>query len=317
MELKDRTILVTGCAGFIASHLVEELLKRDNRVVGIDNLSAGKREFMKGILSDPNFHFIEDDLLTMDLTSSLKDVDILCHFAANPDVRLGASDTKVHFDQNIIVTYRLLEAGRENGVRDILFPSTSTVYGETEVIPTPEDYGPLLPISVYGASKLACEALIASYCHSFQQNAVMYRFANVVGPRSTHNVLHDFIRKLRENSSSLEILGAEPGTSKSYVHVSDCVNGMIAGAEATKEQVEIFNIGSLDWMTVKDIADIVTEEMNLEPEYQWTGGVRGGRGWVGDVKKMRLSIDKLTSIGWVPEMNSREAIRRAVQEILT
>ena len=316
MELRDRTILVTGCAGFIASHLAEELLRRGNRVVGVDNLSAGKREFMSGMLDDPNFRFIEGDLLTMDLSAPLKGVDVLCHLAANPDVRLGATNTRAHFDQNIAVTYRLLEAGRESGLKDIVFPSTSTVYGETEVIPTPEDYGPLLPISVYGASKLACEALIASYCHSFQQNAVLYRFANVVGPRSTHNVLHDFIRKLREDPSSLQILGAEPGTSKSYVHVSDCVSGMIAGAEAARQQVEVFNIGSRDWMTVKDIADIVTEEMDVRPEYRWTGGGMGGRGWVGDVKKMLLSVDRLTAAGWAPQMSSREAIRRAVQEIL-
>jgi UDP-glucose 4-epimerase len=198
-----------------------------------------------------------------------------------------------------------------------MFPSTSTVYGETEVIPTPEDYGPLVPISIYGASKLACEALISSYCHSFDQNAVIYRFANVVGTRSTHNVLHDFIRKLREDPTRLEILGAEPGTIKSYVHVKDCVSGMVVGAEQAREQVEIYNIGSRDWMTVKDIADIVVEEMGLpDVEYHWTGGVKGGRGWVGDVKKMLLAVDRLESRGWSPKLGSREAIRRAVQEIL-
>jgi len=271
---------------------------------------------MSSLLTSPNFRFVEGDLLTMDLAPLLEDVDVVCHLAANPDVRLGAKNTKVHFEQNITVTYRLLEAGRESRVKDILFPSTSTVYGETEVIPTPEEYGPLVPISVYGASKLACEALIASFCHTFDQNAVLYRFANVVGPRSTHNVLHDFIRKLREDPSSLEILGAEPGTSKSYVHVSDCVQGMIAGAEAAREQVEIYNIGSKDWMTVKDIADIVTEEMRLpDAAYRWTGGVKGGRGWVGDVKKMQLAVDKLEARGWEPRFSSKEAIRRAVREI--
>jgi len=317
MELRGRNILVTGCAGFIASHLAEELLERGNRVVGLDNLSAGKKEFMGNMLPNPDFRFVEGDLLTMDLAPVLDGIDVVCHLAANPDVRLGAKNTKVHFEQNIEVTYRLLEAGKDAGVKDILFPSTSTVYGETVVIPTPEDYGPLIPISVYGASKLACEALIASYCHTFDQNAVIYRFANVVGTRSTHNVLHDFIRKLREDPTQLEILGAEPGTSKSYVHVKDCVQGMVAGAEAAREQVEIYNIGSKDWMTVKDIADIVTEEMGLpNAEYRWTGGVKGGRGWVGDVKKMLLSVDKLEARGWSPRLNSREAIRRAVQEIL-
>ncbi len=318
MELRGRNILITGCAGFIASHLAEELLERGNKVVGVDNFSAGKREFMSNMLTHPDFSFIEGDLLTMDLVPALKDVDVICHFAANPDVRLGAKNTHIHFEQNIEVTYRLLEAGKDLEVEDIMFPSTSTVYGETEVIPTPENYGPLVPISVYGASKLACEALIASYCHTFDQNAVIYRFANVVGTRSTHNVLHDFIRKLREDPSSLEILGAEPGTIKSYVHVKDCVQGMVAGAEASEEQVEIYNIGSKDWMTVKDIADIVTEEMGLpDAEYRWTGGVKGGRGWVGDVKKMLLSVEKLQSRGWNPRLSSREAIRQAVREILS
>ncbi len=269
------------------------------------------------MMDNDAFTFIEGDLLTMDLGKALEGVEVVCHLAANPDVRLGAKNTHIHFEQNIEVTYKLLEAGKDHGVKDLMFPSTSTVYGETEVIPTPENYGPLVPISVYGASKLACEALISSYCHTFDQNAVIYRFANVVGTRSTHNVLHDFIRKLREDYSSLEILGAEPGTIKSYVHVKDCVRGMVAGAEASDAQVEIYNIGSRDWMTVKDIADIVVEEMRLSNvEYRWTGGVKGGRGWVGDVKKMLLAVDKLEARGWSPELGSREAIRRAVQEIL-
>lgn len=317
MKLHDRRIVVTGCAGFIASHLADELLARGNEVVGVDNLSAGKRDFMSGMLSNDRFTFVEGDLLTMDLGKALEGAEVVCHLAANPDVRLGAKNTHIHFEQNIEVTYRLLEACKDNGVKDILFPSTSTVYGETEVIPTPESYGPLLPISVYGASKLACEAMISSYCHTFDQNAVIYRFANVVGSRSTHNVLHDFIRKLREDPHRLEILGAEPGTSKSYVHVKDCVSGMIAGAEGAKEQVEVYNIGSRDWMTVKDIADIVVEEMGLtDVEYRWTGGVKGGRGWVGDVKKMLLAVDRLESRGWQPRLNSREAIRQAVRDIL-
>jgi len=183
-------------------------------------------------------------------------------------------------------------------------------------MPTPESFGPLKPISVYGASKLACEGLVSSYCYSYGMSSVIYRFANVVGTRSTHNVLHDFVRKLAETPDRLEILGAAPGTVKSYVHVSDCVSGMIAGAEAAQVQVEIYNIGSRDRMSVKDIADIVTEEMGLRPEYAWTGGVQGGRGWIGDVKAMLLSVDKLESRGWVPKMNSREAIRAAVQEVL-
>jgi UDP-glucose 4-epimerase len=317
MKLENRKILVTGNAGFIGSHLVEELLRKGNHVVGLDNLSAGKRSFMDKVKMDERFRFIEGDLLTEDLGKVLREVDMVFHFAANPDVRLGASNTHVHFEQNIEATYRLLEECARNDVNDIVFPSTSTVYGEATIIPTPEDYGPQIPISIYGASKLACEALISSYCHTFEMNAVVYRFANVVGPRSTHNVLHDFIRKLREQPDYLEILGRDPGTHKSYVHVSDCIKGMVVGIERAKEQVEIFNIGSRDRLSVRKIADIVTQEMGLkEVNYHWTGGVKGGRGWIGDVKDMLLSIEKLEKMGWSPRMNSETALHQAVREIL-
>jgi UDP-glucose 4-epimerase len=317
MRLMGRKILVTGCAGFIGSHMTEQLLRLGNQVIGVDNLSAGRKAFMEGAMGQEGFSFVEGDLVNMDLKHLLMGVDVVCHFAANPDVRLGASNTRVHFEQNIEVTYRLLEECARGEVLDIIFPSTSTVYGETTVIPTPEDYGPLVPISIYGASKLACEALIASYCHTFDMNAVLYRFANVVGTRSTHNVLHDFIRKLRDQPSYLEILGAEPGTNKSYVHVSDCVDAMVVGAEQAKEQVEIYNIGSRDRLNVLKIADIVVEEMGLQDvKYNWTGGVKGGRGWVGDVKEMLLSVDKLAMVGWNPKLDSEAAVRRAVQEIL-
>ena len=317
MRLENRKVLVTGNAGFIGSHMAEELLRKGNQVVGLDNLSAGKRSFMDKVVMDDRFRFIEADLLTVDLEKVLREVDMVCHFAANPDVRLGASNTRVHFEQNIEVTYRLLEECARNDVKDIVFPSTSTVYGEATIIPTPEDYGPQIPISIYGASKLACEALISSYCHTFDMNAVIYRFANVVGPRSTHNVTHDFIRKLKEQPNYLEILGRDPGTHKSYVHVSDCIRGMVVGIERAKDQVEIFNIGSKDRLSVRRIADIVTQEMGLkEVDFHWTGGVKGGRGWVGDVKDMLLSVDKLERFGWTPKMNSESAIRQAVREAL-
>ena len=317
MKLRGRKIMVTGCAGFIGSHMAEELLRKDNEVLGVDNLSAGRRSFLAGCEEFEDFSFIEGDLLTMDLKPVLHRVELVCHFAANPDVRLGASNTRIHFEQNIEVTYRLLEGCAEHDVKDFIFPSTSTVYGEPTVIPTPEEYGPQVPISIYGASKLACEALISSYCHTFDMSSVLYRFANVVGPRSTHNVLHDFIRKLREQPNYLEILGKKPGTNKSYVHVSDCVDAMVVGAEKAREQVEIYNIGSRDQLSVLKIADVVVEEMGLDDvDYHWTGGVKGGRGWIGDVKEMLLAVDRLAGVGWRPKLNSEQAIHRAVREIL-
>lgn len=317
MKIRGSNIVVTGCAGFIGSHLTDALLGMGNHVVGVDNLSAGRREFMEDAEGYQDFRFVQADLLNDDLGPVFRGADSVIHMAANPDVRSGAKDTLSHYRQNIEVTYRVLEAMKEAGVKDIMFPSTSTVYGEPTVIPTPEEYGPLVPISVYGATKLACEALICSYAHSFDMNGVIFRFANVVGTRSTHNVLHDFTNKLRADPKRLEILGSEPGTTKSYVHVEDCVRGMIIGAEYARNRVEMFNLGSNDRMSVKDIADTVSEVMGLRGvRYEWTGGVQGGRGWIGDVKNMLLSSDKLRSYGWEPTMNSSQAIKKAVREIV-
>ncbi|MDD1767518.1 MAG: NAD-dependent epimerase/dehydratase family protein [Methanomassiliicoccales archaeon] len=317
MKLQKKKILVTGCAGFIGSHMTDRLLALGSSVLGVDNFSTGKRRFLQSAISSDRFRLIGGNLLEMDLAPMFGEVDVVCHFAANPDVRVGASDTKIHFEQNLEVTYRLLEACRKSGIKDIVFPSTSTVYGEPDTMPTPETLGPLIPISLYGASKLGCEALISGYCHTFDMNSVIYRFANVVGSRSTHNVLHDFVRKLKQNPGELEILGAEPGTIKSYVHIKDCLDAMVTGAENANERVEILNIGSKDRITVKEIADIVVREMGLkEVKYRWTGGVDGGRGWTGDVRQMLLSIEKLERLGWTPRYNSSEAITAAVREIL-
>ncbi len=318
MTSNGRTVLVTGAAGFIGSHLVDALLQRRVSVIGVDNLSTGRRDFLEDAMLDDRFSFHELDLLEDDLGPLLKEIGAVYHLAANPDVRSGSEDTRPHFDQNVVATYRVLEACRRAGVPKFVFASTSTVYGDATVMPTPEDYGPLLPISIYGASKLACEALVSSYAHQYSMRSVMFRFANVVGPRSTHNVLHDFVRKLDEDPESLEILGAEPGTCKSYIHVSDTVSGMLKGAEKAEAMVEVFNIGSRDWTFVKDIADMVVRRMGLQDvEYRWTGGVEGGGGWVGDVRKMLLSTKKLEKKGWSPRLTSSEAIELAVMEILS
>ncbi len=317
MTVTTKTALVTGAAGFIGSHLVDKLLEKRIRVIGVDNLSAGKEEFLSLAMVNDRFEFHRLDLLEDDLTDILGGVDAVYHLAANPDVRSGSLDTRPHFDQNILATYMLLESCRKANVSKFVFASTSTVYGEVDVMPTPEDYGPLLPISIYGASKLACEAMVSAYSHQYNMRSVIFRFANVVGPRSTHNVLHDFIRKLRENPNQLEILGAEPGTSKSYIHVSDTVSGILTGSEKAENLVEVYNIGSRDWTFVKDIANIVVNKMSLkEVIFNWTGGVNGG-GWVGDVRKMLLSTKKLEKLGWVPELTSSEAVELATMDILS
>lgn len=313
--LEGLSILVTGGAGFIGSHLVDALLPQ-NKVTILDNFSSGRRVHVAPHLDDPNLDIVEADLLDPSaLERIVKGKDIVFHLAANPDVKLGAEDTRVHLDQNILATYNLLEAMRRTRVRKIAFTSTSTVYGEADVMPTPEDYGPLVPISLYGASKLACEALISSYCHTFEMQSWIYRFANIVGERGTHGVLVDFIRKLRKNPKELEILGSGK-QRKSYLEVKDCVGAMIYCVEHSHWQANIFNIGSDDSVDVTGIADIVAESMGLsDVSYRYTGGV-DGRGWRGDVKIMLLSIDKLKGLGWSPRHNSTNSIRVAVEALL-
>lgn len=313
--MKNRSILVTGGAGFIGSHLVERLLE-SNRVTVLDNFSSGKMELIADHISNPNFNLIEADLLDpAAVETALEGKNLVFHLAANPDVKIGAEDTRTHLDQNVIATYNLLESMRKKEVLEIAFTSTSTVYGEAGIVPTPEDYGPLLPISLYGASKLACEALISAYCHTFEMKSWIYRFANIVGERGTHGVLVDFIKKLEINPKELEILGSGK-QRKSYLEVHDCVDAMIFSLTHSSDRVNVFNIGSDDSVDVTEIADVVVEKMNLEDvKYSYTGGIEG-RGWKGDVKTMLLSIEAMEKLGWTPGHNSRESIEVAVEALL-
>lgn len=307
-------IAVTGGAGFIGSHMVDGLLSTGNEVVVIDNLSSGRMKFLEHHKSDENFKFIKTDLLdTENLKKAINGAEMVFHLAANPDVRMGAENTKVHFEQNITATYNLLEAMRLNKQQKIVFTSTSTVYGEASVIPTAEEYGPLIPISLYGASKLACEALITSYCSTFDMRSWIFRFANIVGDRGTHGIIIDFINKLKKNPKSLEILG-DGQQCKSYLHVCDCVEAILFAIDKSSDMVNIFNIGSNDTITANEIADIVVEEMGLQDvTFKYTGGKRG---WKGDVPKMMLSIDKMHSLGWKPCYNSADSIREAARSLL-
>ncbi len=304
-------IIVTGGAGFIGSHIVDRLLSIGNEVTVIDNLSSGRMEILKAHSRDPNFKFVKLDLLdTEKLNYAITGADMIYHLAANPDVRLGAADTKVHLEQNIIATYNVLEAMRINKLEKIAFTSTSTVYGEAAIIPTPENYGPLIPISLYGASKLACEALITSYCHTFEMNSWIFRFANIVGPRSTHGIIVDFIKKLRNDPHTLEILG-DGQQRKSYLHVSDCVEAMLFAVENSHEMANIFNIGSDDTINSTQIGEVVVKEMGLKNvRFSYTGGKRG---WKGDVPRMLLSIEKMKSLGWQPLHDSHSSVLEATR----
>jgi len=307
---------VTGGAGFIGSHLVDRLMETGNKVRVIDNLASGSLGNLDRWMDHPGFEFIEGDLLERD--ASLEVVEgcsQVFHLAANPEVQANKAGPEEHFRQNIEATYRLLEAVAERGCVELLvFASTSTIYGEATVLPTPEGYGPTKPISMYGASKLACEALISAYASMRGFKAVTYRLANVVGPRSNHGVIWDFVGKLRDTPGELEVLG--DGTqSKSYLYVDDCVDGFLKGAESV-EQVAVFNLGSMDRVSVLRIAEIVKEEAGQpEARIRLTGGVDGGRGWRGDVKLMQLDTASLRRLGWAPRHSSEEAVRLTARAV--
>ena len=309
-------MLVTGGAGFIGSHLIEALTARRTNICVFDDLTAGTLQNIKPWLKDPSFNFIKGDLLcSADLAKIKKTCfETVFHFAANPEVRAGLTNPDVHFQQNVVATHNLLEAVRKaENKPTLIFASTSTVYGEPTKIPTPEDYAPLKPISTYGASKLACEALISAYAYTYGFKAIIYRLANIVGPRSQHGVIYDFIQKLQKNPNILEILG--DGTqNKSYLYINDCIEAMLLALEKSTEQVEIYNVGSEDQIDVKTIAEIVAEKMGLQDiKFKFTGGVDGGRGWKGDVKNMLLDVNKIKSLGWKPKLNSKQAIRQAIK----
>jgi len=306
-------IVITGGAGFIGSHLADALAVQSDVVV-VDNLSAGKRANLNQAMK-AGVTLVKRDLLRGDLRSIFRRADVVYNFAANPDVRLGRAGTKPSIDENVIVTHRVLEACRVAKVPQVVFPSTSTVYGEAAAVPTPEDYGPLEPISVYGATKLASEALLSAYAHTFGISAVIFRLANVVGTRSGHGVVVDLVRKLSRDPKRLEIIGSDPGTAKSYVHVDDVVAGIRAGVQATTGPVAVYNIGSEDAITVRSIADAICHELELPGvEYAWTGGAGGGRGWAGDVRVMQLAIERLKRTGWRPRRTSEEAVRAAARD---
>ena len=310
-------VLVTGGAGFIGSHLVDSLVQDELDVTIFDNLSAGNLKNLKQSMSAPNCRFIEGDLKSSEnILKTLENVEIVYHFAANPEVR--EVDPALHFRENQVATFNLLKSMREAGTRVIVFASTSTIYGEASTQPTPENYGPLFPISTYGASKLACEAMIASYAYTYGLRGLVIRLGNVVGARSNHGVIADFLKKLKRHSDSLEVLG--DGTqSKSYIHISDCISALeliVGDFLKSDKRIDAYNVSTADRVSVRRIAEIVLEEAGVNGQIRTTGGVDGGRGWMGDVKFMQLSNQKLQALGWKERYSSEAAIKQATRELI-
>lgn len=309
-------MLVTGGAGFIGSHLADRLLQLGHSVTVIDNLSQGTLKNLSTCMQHPAFCFIKGDVTNeLDVLEASRGCDAVFHLAANPEVRIG--DAKVHFEQNVRSTFCILEAVVKNGVKHFVFTSSSTVYGEATTLPTPEDYAPLGPISIYGTSKLASESLEAGYCHTHKIRGLVFRLANIVGSRARQGVVVDFIKKLKADPVRLEVLGDGTQT-KSYLLVDDCIEAMLQAFERDEGLFQAYNVGSEDAIDVgRTVAGIVAQEMKLqEVQIVFGGGAEGGRGWFGDVKNMWLDISKLGRLGWRPRHNSRESIRKSVKMLV-
>ncbi|MEM0313396.1 MAG: NAD-dependent epimerase/dehydratase family protein [Candidatus Bathyarchaeia archaeon] len=310
MEL---SVLVTGGAGFIGSHLVDKLVDMGLAVRVVDNLSSGRMDNVR-------HHAGQIEVLNADLKiphvtfEAVKGVEAVFHFAANPEVRVSTTNPEVHFGENIVATFNLLEAMRKADVGQLVFASSSSVYGEPEDIPVDES-APIRPVSVYGASKAACENLIHAYTRLYGIGAVALRYANVVGPRLRHGVIYDFIVKLLRQPEELEILGDGTQT-RSYIHIGDAVDATITAWKSLRGGFEAYNVGSMDWVNVNQIAQIVTSAMGLDGVRFTYKPVLHGVGWPGDVKRIALTIERLKSLGWKPKLNSEQALREAAKSIL-
>ena len=311
------TALITGGAGFIGSYIAEKLVKDGVNTKVIDNLVTGKKENLSECLKQDNFSFLEYDLNNLDgLEDYLDDVDVLFHFAADPEVRTGYNRPEDSFEQNIVNTFNLLQKIKKTNIKKIVFASSSSVYGDAKIIPTNEEYGPLRPISHYGASKLACEALVSSFCHNYDIEGVIIRPANVIGLRGRHGLIWDLVHKLKVNQDELEILGDGKQT-KSFIHISDAIDGIFCSLNNLQDKVEVFNLGSEDSVKIMDVAKIVCKNIKLdEIKINLTGGVEDGRGWKGDIKIAHLEIKKLKNAGWKPKLSSINAADITSQEII-
>ncbi len=310
-----KKILVTGGAGFIGSHLVDRLIKEGYKVRVIDNFSSGRLENIKHHIDAKMIELIAGDLKDPQMAlKAVKGIDAVFHFAANPEVRVSTTNPEIHFNENVVATFNLLEAMRKKGVKELVFASSSSIYGEPEDIPVDEN-APMRPVSVYGASKAACENLIHAYSKLYGLKAVILRYANVIGPRLRHGVVWDFINKLLRNPTELEILG-DGKQIRSYIYIDDAVEATVIAWRRTCTSYEVYNVASEDWITVDEVADEVIKAMGLSDVKKVYKPLLHGVGWLGDVKKVALKIKKLQELGFNPTLNSKEAVRNTVKKLL-
>jgi len=300
-------ILLTGCAGFIGSNLLDHMIQNSFEVIGIDNLSTGKIEHITNHLDNPNFAFHNLDLKDKHKLENINcnDVDLIIHLAANADVRFGLNHPSKDLEENTIVTFNVLELARNNNIKQFAFSSTGSIYGEPEIIPTPENVPFPIQTSLYGASKLACEGLIQAYAEGYGIRAFIFRFVSIMGPRYSHGHVYDFYKQLLQDSSRLHLLG-DGNQRKSYLHVSDCISAIFTVLEKAKDNINIFNLGVDDTCTVKQSANWISECLSLTPTLTFEGGERG---WVGDNPNIHLSVEKLKRLGWINQYSIEESVK--------
>ncbi len=305
-----KKLIVTGAAGFIGSTLVDRLLAEGQHVIGIDNFSTGQHRFLSNALQHSNFQLIEIDLLDLDaLKQAFAGGEAVFHLAANADVRFGTDHPRKDLEQNTIATYNVLEAMRANGIKKIAFSSTGSVYGESPVVPTPED-GPFpIQTSLYGASKAAGEGLIAAYCEGFGFQSWIFRFVSILGERYTHGHVFDFYQKLKADPSRLPVLG-NGKQRKSYLYVQDCIDAILLAMDKATEKVNIFNLGVDGYCEVNDSIGWICKELGVQPMLEYSGG---DRGWIGDNPFIFLDTKKIQSLGWKPKCGIQDGVVKTVE----
>ena len=301
---------VTGCVGFIGSSLVDRLLQDGHEVVGYDNFSTGQSEFLVEAQQSPRFHLVQGDTLDLDrLTQAMRGTDCVFHLAANADVRFGTYHPRKDLEQNTVATSNVLEAMRANGGRRIAFASTGSIYGEPDIFPTPEDAPFPSQTSLYGASKLAAEGLIAAYCEGFGFQGYIFRFVSILGERYTHGHVFDFYKQLHDHPDRLHVLG-NGKQRKSYLYVQDCIDAMLLALEKAQGKVNVFNLGTDEYCQVDDSIGWICEYLGVSPQRTYAGGERG---WVGDSPFIFLDCARIRALGWRPQCSIRDGVIRTVQ----
>lgn len=307
--------MVTGGAGFIGSHMVYRLLKEGNKVTVVDKIAQDQATRLKSLRGNQNFSYLQMDLSKVKYVD-LRGFETIIHFAALSDASLGYANPKLDLKNGIFATFTVLDSMRINGIKNVIFSSSSTVYGYPSKIPTSEDSGLLFPVSMYGASKLSSEALISAFCYLYGIRSWIFRFGNVIGGDSSKGVIYDLVKKLMKNSTELEVLG-DGEQVKDYIHVDDLIDAILTVFSKTSEKINVFNVGS-GILSVKEIVKIILEEMKLKNTViKYTGGPAGwkGGGWPGDVKKVHYDISKINEVGWKPKILPQDAVRLTVRNM--